>query len=70
MPPAAAAPWKFPGSQFNLPLSVAMLFKKGDAVEVTGVKVQFEGVETIFAREVTRDGATFVFRDKAGSPVW
>jgi DNA/RNA endonuclease YhcR with UshA esterase domain len=47
-----------------------MLFKKGDAVEVTGVKVQFEGVETIFAREVTRDGATFVFRDKAGSPVW
>ncbi len=47
-----------------------MLFKKGDTVEVTGVKVQFEGVETIFAREVTRDGTTFVFRDKAGSPVW
>lgn len=47
-----------------------MLFKKGDAVEVIGVKVQFEGVETIFAREVTRGGATFVFRDRAGSPAW
>lgn len=47
-----------------------LLFKKGDVVEVTGAKVQFEGVETIFAREVTRGGATFIFRDKDGTPVW
>lgn len=45
-------------------------FKKGDAVEVVGTKVQFEGVETIFAREVTRGGATFIFRNKDGAPVW
>ena len=47
-----------------------LLFKKGDVVEVVGTKVQFEGVETIFAREVSRGGATFVFRDKSGTPIW
>jgi uncharacterized protein YdeI (BOF family) len=47
-----------------------LVFNKGDAVSVLGTKVQFEGVETIFAREVTRGGDTFVFRDKDGSPVW
>jgi hypothetical protein len=35
-----------------------------------GTKVQFEGVETIFAREVTRGSETFVFRDKDGMPIW
>lgn len=47
-----------------------LLFKKGDVVEVVGTKVQFEGVETIFAREVSRNDATFVFRDKNGTPIW
>ena len=47
-----------------------LLFKKGDVVQVVGVKVQFEGVETIFAREVSRDGSTFIFRGKDGMPVW
>jgi hypothetical protein len=47
-----------------------LVFNKGDVVSVLGTKVQFEGVETIFAREVTRGGDTFVFRDKDGSPVW
>jgi DNA/RNA endonuclease YhcR with UshA esterase domain len=47
-----------------------LAFKKGDVVEVVGAKVQFEGVETIFAREVTRGGATFIFRDKNGKPIW
>jgi hypothetical protein len=47
-----------------------LAFKKGDFVEVVGTKVQFEGVETIFAREVTRKGETFVFRDKDGTPIW
>ena len=45
-------------------------FNKGDQVEVTGSKVVFEGVETIFAREVKRGNDTFVFRDKDGKPVW
>jgi DNA/RNA endonuclease YhcR with UshA esterase domain len=47
-----------------------LVFNKGDVVTVVGTKVQFEGVETIFAREVTRGSETFVFRDKDGTPIW
>jgi hypothetical protein len=47
-----------------------LVFNKGDVVTVVGTKVQFEGVETIFARVVTLDTATFVFRDKDGTPIW
>jgi hypothetical protein len=43
---------------------------KGDAVEVTGWKTQFEGVETIFAREVKQGDDTYVFRAKDGAPAW
>jgi hypothetical protein len=43
---------------------------KGDQIEVTGWKTEFEGVQTIFAREV-RDGQdVFVFRAKDGTPAW
>jgi DNA/RNA endonuclease YhcR with UshA esterase domain len=47
-----------------------LVFNKGDVVTLVGTKVQFEGVETIFAREVTRGSETFVFRDKDGTPIW
>jgi hypothetical protein len=47
-----------------------LVFNKGDTVTVVGTKVQFEGVETIFAREVTRGTETFVFRDQDGVPIW
>ena len=47
-----------------------LVFKPGDVVSVVGVKVQFEGVETIFAREITRGTDTFIFRDQDGTPVW
>jgi len=47
-----------------------LVFAKGDQVEVTGSKVTFEGVETIFAREIKRGDDTFAFRDKDGNPVW
>jgi hypothetical protein len=47
-----------------------LTFSKGDELEVTGSKVKFEGVDTIFAREVKRDSDTFVFRDKDGNPIW
>lgn len=47
-----------------------VVFNKGDVVSVVGTKVQFEGVETIFAREVTRGSDTFSFRDKDGKPIW
>jgi hypothetical protein len=40
-----------------------LVFNKGDVVTVVGTKVQFEGMETISAREVTRGSETFVFRD-------
>jgi len=46
------------------------VFNKGDVVTVVGTKVQFEGVETIFAREVTRGSDTFLFRDTNGAPLW
>jgi DNA/RNA endonuclease YhcR with UshA esterase domain len=46
------------------------VFNKGDVVTVAGMKVRFEDVETIFAREVTRGSDTFLFRDKDGTPVW
>jgi DNA/RNA endonuclease YhcR with UshA esterase domain len=47
-----------------------LVFKNGDQVEVTGSKVTFEGVETIFAREIKRGEETVVFRDKRGKPAW
>jgi len=50
--------------------SYDLVFNKGDQLEVTGSKVKFEGVDTIFAREVKRGDDTFVFRDKDGKPVW
>jgi DNA/RNA endonuclease YhcR with UshA esterase domain len=47
-----------------------LVFNKGDVVTVVGSKVQFEGVETIFAREVTVGSATYSFRVKNGTPIW
>ena len=50
--------------------SFDVAFSKGDKVEVVGVKVQFEGKETIFARGVTPGSETFTFRSKDGRPIW
>jgi len=47
-----------------------LVFAVGDELEVTGSKVKFEGVDTIFAREVKRGNDDFLFRDKDGKPVW
>ncbi len=47
-----------------------LVFSKGDQIEVTGSKVNFEGVDTVFAREVKRGSDVFVFRDKDGKPTW
>ena len=43
---------------------------KGDQIEVTGWKTEFEGVQTIFAREVKHGNDIYVFRDKNGNPAW
>jgi TusA-related sulfurtransferase len=44
--------------------------RKGDGIEVTGWKTEFEGVQTIFARAVRHGNDTFVFRTKDGTPAW
>ncbi len=49
---------------------IEMNLTKGDAVEVTGWKTEFQGVETIFAREVKHGNDTYVFRAKDGLPAW
>ena len=50
--------------------SYELVFNKGDEVEVTGSKVQFEGADAILAREVKRGNDDFVFRDPQGKPIW
>jgi hypothetical protein len=50
--------------------SYDLTFHKGEAVEIVGTMVTFEGVATIFAREVHRGQDVFVFRDKKGEPIW
>ncbi len=47
-----------------------LVFKKGDALEVTGVKVKMDGVDTIFARKIKRGSDEFLFRDSDGKPLW
>jgi DNA/RNA endonuclease YhcR with UshA esterase domain len=44
--------------------------KKGELIEVTGWKTEFEGVQTIFAREVKSGNESYVFRSKDGMPAW
>ncbi len=47
-----------------------LTFTKGESLKVKGVKVKFEGVDTIFAREVKRGNDMYMFRDKDGKPIW
>jgi DNA/RNA endonuclease YhcR with UshA esterase domain len=47
-----------------------LTFTKGEPLEVKGVKVKFEGVDTIFAREIKRGNDMYMFRDKDGKPIW
>jgi hypothetical protein len=49
---------------------IEMNLRKGDRVEVTGFKTEFEGVPTIFARAVKRGRDEFTFRTQDGKPVW
>ena len=47
-----------------------LTFAKGDHLEVTGTKVKFEDVDTIFAREVKRGNDVFFSRDKEFQLSW
>jgi DNA/RNA endonuclease YhcR with UshA esterase domain len=50
--------------------SYEVAFQKGDIVEITGMKVEFQGVDAILAREIKRGNDDFVFRDPQGKPIW
>ncbi len=45
-------------------------FEKGDEVEVTGSKVDYQKGEAIIAREVKKGDKTLTLRDEKGYPVW
>lgn len=45
-------------------------FSAGDPIEVTGSKVELAGVETIIARQITKDGKVLTLRDSQGIPNW
>lgn len=47
-----------------------LVFNPGDQLEVTGSKVNVEGVDSVLAREVKRGDEIFEFRDKQGNPAW
>ena len=43
---------------------------KGDQLKVTGSKIQYEGHDTLIAREVTKGGRTLTLRNAQGIPAW
>ena len=44
--------------------------KRGEKVEVTGSRIDFEGTECIVARSVKRGNETLRLRDESGNPFW
>lgn len=47
-----------------------LMFQKGDALEITGVKVKFDGADAILARKIKRGSDEFLFRDSDGKRLW
>lgn len=45
-------------------------FKEGDAVVITGAKMQFNGNDFIMAAKIVDGGKTITLRDENGRPVW
>ena len=45
-------------------------FKEGDAVVVTGAKMQFRGNAVILAAKIVTGGKTITLRDDTGRPLW
>ena len=42
----------------------------GETLEITGIEVNFEGVQSIFARKIKRGADEYLFRDNDGKPIW
>ncbi len=45
-------------------------FAVGDEVSVTGSLVQMDGKDAVLARVIKKGQTSYVFRDKAGNPLW
>lgn len=45
-------------------------FNKGDAIQVTGSKVNFRGNDILIAAQIVSGGKTIKLRDDSGRPVW
>ncbi len=43
---------------------------KGESIEVTGSKIDYEGVETVIARDVKVGDKSVTLRDEKGVPEW
>ena len=43
---------------------------KGDTVEVTGARLQIDGVDSLLAREVKKGSLSVTLRDERGMPLW
>lgn len=50
--------------------SRGLSLSEGDEVEVTGSRMTVRGESVLVAREVTKQGRTIDFRDRAGKPLW
>ncbi|HEX7961891.1 MAG TPA: hypothetical protein VF493_18360 [Terriglobales bacterium] len=44
--------------------------KKGDTIEVTGSKQNFNNTDVLIAREIKNSGKVFTLRDTQGRPAW
>jgi len=47
-----------------------MVIKQGEKVEITGVKVTFNGKPAMLAKSVSVRNEVFYFRDDKGRPLW
>ena len=45
-------------------------FAKGDQVEITGSKIEYQGSAALLARELKKDGKTLTLRNAQGIPEW
>lgn len=47
-----------------------IVISPGEKVQITGVKVTFDGKPAVLARSVSVRNETFTFRDEKGRPLW
>jgi hypothetical protein len=45
-------------------------FNNGDQVEVLGSRLEYNGADSLLAREITRGEEVLILRDHLGQPIW